>query len=105
MVAQRRMQPDAIVVLLDECGNVRTQVVEISIGIGVDLLLLERLHEALTTGVVIGVGRSAHAREHVVRSQQGHVCFGGLLDAAIRMMDQPRRRVSLREGVRQGRDR
>ena len=62
MVAQRRMQPDAIVVLLDERGNVRTQVVEISIGIGIDLLPLQRLHEALTTGVVIRVRRLAHAR-------------------------------------------
>jgi len=77
------MQPDAIVVLLDERGNVRTQVIEIPIGVGVDLLPLECLHEALTTSVVIGVGRPAHAREHVVRSQQGHVRFGGILDAAI----------------------
>jgi hypothetical protein len=98
------MQPDAIVVLLDERGNVRTQVVEISIGIGIDLLPLERLHEALTTGVVIRVRRPAHARDHVVRSQQGHVRFGGILDAAIGMMDHPRRRVPLGDGVGQRRD-
>ena len=99
------MQPVAIVVLLDERRNVRAQVVEIPIGVRVDLLPLERLHEALTTGVVIGVGGPTHARDHVVRSQQGHVLLRGILDAAIGMVDQPRRRVPLREGVRQGRDR
>ena len=99
------MQPVAIVVLLDERGNVRTQVVEIPIGVGVNLLSLERLHEALTTGVVIGVGRPAHARDHVARSQQGHVLLGRRLDAAIGIVNQPRRRVPLREGMRQGRDR
>jgi hypothetical protein len=99
------MQSDAIVVLLDERGNVRTQVVEISIGIGVDLFPLERLHDALTTGVVIGVGRPAHAREHVVRSQPGHVRVGGILDAAIGLMHPPRRRVPLCEGMFQRCDR
>ena len=63
------MQPIAIVVALDEGLKVRAEVIEISIGVGVDLFPLECLHEALTTGVVIGVGRPAHARDHVVRSQ------------------------------------
>jgi hypothetical protein len=49
--------------------------------------MLEGLHEALTTSVVIGVGWPAHAREHVVRSQEGHVGVGGILDAAIGMID------------------
>ena len=44
------MQPAAIVVLLDERRNIRAQVIQIPIGIGVDLFSLQRLHEALTTG-------------------------------------------------------
>jgi hypothetical protein len=48
------MQPAAIVVRLDERPNVRAQVIEISKGVGVDLLPLERLDEALTTGMVRG---------------------------------------------------
>ncbi len=99
------MQSVAIVVLLDERGNVRTQVIEISIGVGADLLLLERLHDALTPGVVIGVGRPTHARNDVVRPQQGPVLLGRILHATIGMMDHPRRRIPLREGVRQRRDR
>ena len=99
------MQAAAIVVLLDEHRKVRAQVIEIPIGVGGDLLPLERLQKALTTGVVIGVGRPAHARDHVVRPQQSHVRLGRILDAAIGMVDQPRWWVPLREGVRQGRDR
>jgi hypothetical protein len=95
MVAHRRMQSDAIVVLLDERGNVCTQVVEISIGIGVDLLPLERLQETFAMGVLIGVGRPAHGLNHVVRSQQGHVRVGGILDAAIGMVNQPRRSTAI----------
>jgi hypothetical protein len=80
-------------------------VIEISIGVGVDLLPFERLHEALTTRVVIGVGRPTHTRNHVVRSQHRHVLLGRTLDAAVGMVDQPRRRVPLGEGVRQCRER
>src|SRR4029077_17086160 len=46
-VAQRRMQSAAIVVLLDEGFEVRAQVIEVLILVGVDLLSLEGFHEAL----------------------------------------------------------
>src|SRR5216684_6338007 len=51
-VAQRRMQPAAIVVLLDEGFEVRAQVIEVLILVGVDLLSLESFQEALATGVL-----------------------------------------------------
>src|SRR5713101_7121015 len=49
--AQGRMQPETIVVLLDERLNVGAQVIEIAILVGVDFFSLECFHEALATGV------------------------------------------------------
>ena len=65
-------------------------VIDVPIGVGRELLLGERLHDARTPGVVIGVSRSAHAGDHVVRLQQGHVRLGCILHAAIGMGNQPR---------------
>lgn len=65
-VAKRRVQPDAVIVLVEEVLQVRAQVHEVTIGVRVDLLALERLEKALTAGVVIGVRRPTHARDHLV---------------------------------------
>ena len=65
-VAKRRVQPDAIIVLVEEVLQVRAQVHEVTIGVSVDLLALERLQKTLTAGVVIGVRRPPHARDHLV---------------------------------------
>jgi hypothetical protein len=46
------MQPEAIIVLLDEELHVPVQVREIPIPVGVDLLAFERVDKTLTTGVV-----------------------------------------------------
>src|SRR5712691_13118162 len=51
-IAQCRVQPLAIVILLDELLDVGAQVVEIRVLVGIDLFPLERFHEALATGVV-----------------------------------------------------
>ena len=99
------MQPIAIVLALDAGLKVRAEVIEVPIGVGVDLLALERLHEALTAGMVIGIGRPAHARDHVVRAQHRPVLPGRLWDAAISMMDQSRRQMPRGEGGRQRRER
>ena len=72
-ITQRRVQAAAIVVLVDERLDVRAQVLEIPIIVGVDLFALERLHEALTTGIVVRIRRPAHARNHLVLSQHLHV--------------------------------
>src|SRR5882724_13254095 len=65
-ITQCRVQPLAIVILLDELQDVGAQVVEIRVLVGIDLFPLERLHEALATGVVVGVRRSTHAGDHLV---------------------------------------
>jgi len=57
-IAQRRVQPAAVVILLDELLDVRTQVFQIPVLVGVDLFPFKRLEEAFATG--IGEGRQLH---------------------------------------------
>src|ERR1700737_3111542 len=58
LIAQCRMQTTSFLVLLDKLLDVRAQVIQIPILISVDLFSLERLHEALATG--IGEGCQLH---------------------------------------------
>jgi hypothetical protein len=55
LITERRVQATAIVVVFNEDLDVTAQVIEIHIGVGIDLFALERLHEALTTGIVAGL--------------------------------------------------
>ena len=57
-----------VVVTVDELLDVTVQIFQVSVFVGVDFLALERLDEALTTGVVVGVRRPTHARDHSGRS-------------------------------------
>src|SRR6202162_6709009 len=65
-IAQCRMQTQPIVILLDELFDVHPQMIQVIVLVSVDFLLLQRFHEALTTRVVIRIGRSTHARNHAV---------------------------------------
>ena len=65
--------------------------------LAVDLLLLERLHEALRLGIVVGIADPAHAGGNAVLLQQIGVVAAGILDAAVGVVDQaagPGRRAS-----------
>ena len=73
------MESDAVIVLIDEGCHVPMYMLKITIRIRVDFLPLERLHEALATGIVVGVRRPAHAREHLMLPEQLHVGPGGIL--------------------------
>ena len=55
------MEPLAVVGSLDELPDGVPGMGEITIGAGVNLLVLERLHEALGHGVVVGTAGPAHA--------------------------------------------
>src|ERR1017187_4816360 len=66
----------------------RAQIVDVPILVGIDLLPLQGLHEALATGVVVGVGRSAHARQHLMFAQDTDVLSRGILNAAVGVMHQ-----------------
>ena len=63
LIAQRRMQSAAVVVLLDKGFQIRTQVIQVLILIGVDLFSLESFQEAFTTGVVVRIRRVGSCSE------------------------------------------
>src|SRR5258708_19662481 len=65
-VTERRIETDAIVVDVDEGRDVFAQMIQIAILAGINLLPLEGLHEALATGVVVGVRLPAHAWNQLV---------------------------------------
>ena len=60
-VAQRRVEALGVVDGFDEGADLAAGVLEVGLGLGVDLLGLQRLHEALGLGVVERVARPAHA--------------------------------------------
>ena len=78
-VAQGRMQPETIVVLLDERLDVGAQVIEIAIL------------------VVVRIRWPAHARNHLVLPQNRHVIPRRILHAAVRVVHQTGRRLPLRD--------
>src|SRR5260370_38711232 len=86
LVAERRVQAKAIIVLINELLDVSAQVIEILIVVGIDLFAFERLYKALTTGVVVRVRRPTHARNHLVLFQHLHVFIRRILHSAIGVM-------------------
>ena len=60
-ISDRRVKALAVVDLFDEGSNIASGFVDTLIALSVDLLSLERLHEAFGFGVVIRIGRTAHA--------------------------------------------
>ncbi len=80
------MQPTRVVIALDELLHVGVQVIEIGIGIGVDLFALKGFEEALTTRIVERVPRSAHTGQHLVFVQDCNVVAAGILHPAIGVM-------------------
>lgn len=55
------MQALCVVETFEEDLQIRTQILQVAILAAADLFLLERPHEALAFGVVIGIPRPAHA--------------------------------------------
>src|SRR6266850_7500808 len=54
--------------------------------VGVDFFPLQRLHEAFATGIVVGICRPTHARNHVVLLEDGYISRASVLQPAIRVM-------------------
>lgn len=77
-----------IVHLLDEGADRISCVLRIAVGLAVDLLLLEGLHEALCPGIVVRIAHPAHACGNAMPLQQFSVVAAGVLDAAIGVVDQ-----------------
>src|SRR5215831_14272763 len=69
------MESLPVIVLLNEDLDVAAQVPKIPILGGVDLLPFQCLQKTLAAGMVIGVGRPAHARDHLVLAEHRDVWF------------------------------
>lgn len=82
------MQPLLVVDLGNEAIDPASSVTEVCERLSVDLFGLERLHEAFSLGVVEGIARSAHADRDVPIGQSSAIGDGGVLDAAIGVMDE-----------------
>jgi len=88
------VQPVGVVDVFDEGADAGVGVGEIGVGSPVDLLDLERLHEAFGLGVVVRVARPAHRALEAERFEPGGVFARGVLHAAVRMVDEAGRRVA-----------
>jgi len=94
-IAQCRMQLATIVVPFDKFLDIFSQVIQVAVLVGVNLFPLQRLDEAFATGVVVRVGRPAHAGDHLMVEQNPHVFARSVLHAAIGVMNQAGRRLPL----------
>src|SRR5579859_1523716 len=82
------MKPLSIIDGFQELRHCRSDMIEVAVSGPVDLLLLQGLHEALSHSVVVGASRSAHAGQNAVPIELEDIVEAGILDTAIRMMDQ-----------------
>ena len=82
--------------MVDEGADFAFCVFERLIGLAVDLLGLERLHEAFGFGVVLGRAGAAHAGMGADLRQAQGVVAAGVLHAAIGVVDQVLERYSAR---------
>ena len=96
--------PAPVVDLLDEVGKVLGYVVESLEGHRIDRFDLQRLHEALGFGVVIRIASAAHRADQIVVDQKLPAALGGILRAAIGMVNAARWRLSAINGSLQGGD-
>src|SRR5580704_17399404 len=69
-VAQGRVQALLVVDLVDEGADAALSLLVIAVAPAIGLLGLERLHEALGLGVVVGIADPAHAGGNAVRLQR-----------------------------------
>src|SRR5580658_1252919 len=102
-VTKRRVQPDAVIVALDELLDVSAKIFQVAVSVGVDLFPLESAHEALAAGVVVRIGSSAHAGQHAVAFKQTYILPASILAAAIGVMHQAGQRLPLHDGLLQRR--
>src|SRR6266487_4099463 len=93
-VSQCRVQPQAIVVGAEELFQVLGKLVEIRILVAVDFLLLQGLHKALTSGVIVGIGRTAHARDQLTGFENRSVFGARILGTLIGVMHYSRWRLA-----------
>ena len=81
------MQSASVVDLIDEAGKVGGDIFEGLIIHQIDGLDLERLHEALSLGVVVGIAASTHGTDQTMVGEDIAVDLGSVLRAAIRVVN------------------
>src|ERR1700761_2308318 len=82
------MKPSSIIDVFQEPRHCRSDMIEIAVSRGIDLLLLQGLHEALRHGVVVRTTWPAHAGQNALLLEFGDIVEASILDTAIRVMDQ-----------------
>ena len=74
---------------------------QVFVFVSVDFFSLQCLDEAFATGIVVGVRRSAHARNHVVVLEEGDIFPASVLQPSIRMMHEAGLRLPVLDGLLQ----
>ncbi len=86
-VGKSRVEPLAVVGGFNELSDDRPGMGEITVGAGIDLFVLERLHETLGHGVVVRAPGPAHAGLDAGGLKAGNVVAAGVLHAAVGMVN------------------
>jgi hypothetical protein len=73
------MEPAVVVDILDEVGKVFSDIVEGFENDRVNSFDLQRLHEALGLGVVVGIASAAHRADQTLINKKLPVDLGGIL--------------------------
>jgi hypothetical protein len=94
-IAESGMEPAAVVGTFDEVWKVVGDVLESLKGHRIDRLDLQRFHEALGLGIVIGIASSSHRACEPMVTEELPVDLSSVLGATIRMVDTPSRRPPL----------
>ena len=86
------MEPGSVVDLLDERPDAGLGLGQVAVGSAIHLFGLQRLHEALSLGVVGGTAATAHGGDDAGVLKPAGVVAAGILHAAIRVVDEFARR-------------
>src|SRR2546428_13948050 len=100
-IAERWMQPLAIVKHLDKLKDVALRLVTGVKRAVMHQLILQRAKEALSHGVVVAVPAATHAGDHAMLGHDLPIARRRILTTLVRMMNEPRPRPAVRQGHRQ----
>jgi hypothetical protein len=82
------VKPPTVIDVVQKLLDMQESIVAIAIAVEVDLLALQRSHEALRKCIIVWIASTAHADPNTVRQQQVHVFSGAVLHASICVVDQ-----------------
>ena len=82
------MKPPTVIDVVQKLLDMQESIFAIAIAAEVDLLALQRPHEALRQRIIVRIASAAHADPNAVREQQVNVFSGAVLHASICVVDQ-----------------